>query len=556
MVRLVVAHDVLAGRRTHYAVEAGQLASRAYRHVFEEALQAALSREEPVAERSLRALSDAFDEWLGWVETSLSSSNGVSRAHTQRVAFTLRQAYELAHPRNFFWTNAEALKATRQQSGANLIRGLANLLEDISRSAPPNSDRTPAAAQMIGKSLATTAGQVVYQNQLIELIQYAPTTPQVQSEPVLIVPAWIMKYYILDLSPENSLISYLVANGYTVFTISWRNPDKTDKELSFDDYRRLGVLDALEAISAIIPDERVHGVGYCLGGTLLSVAAAGLARDGNDPLASLTLLAAQTDFRDAGELSLFIDEAQLAALDAGMENSGFLNGDQMAAAFTLLRSRDLVWRKMQQSYLLGQREQLADLMVWNEDKTRMPYRMHSEYLRKFFLNNDFVQGRLDVDGHPVAVSDIRAPIFALGTTKDHVAPWRSVFKIHLFADTEVTFALTNGGHNAGVVSPADHPRRHHHIHTKQDCEHYVDPDSWLDIATGVEGSWWPSWVDWLSSKSTGIVDARLPQHADTRSNLISETAPVLLAPGNNIVEKLCLKDWAYRWFNFSNDLGG
>jgi polyhydroxyalkanoate synthase len=190
------------GRRTHYAVEAGQLASRAYRHVFEEALQAALSREEPVAERSLRALSDAFDEWLGWVETSLSSSNGVSRAHTQRVAFTLRQAYELAHPRNFFWTNAEALKATRQQSGANLIRGLANLLEDISRSAPPNSDRTPAAAQMIGKSLATTAGQVVYQNQLIELIQYAPTTPQVQSEPVLIVPAWIMKYYILDLSPR------------------------------------------------------------------------------------------------------------------------------------------------------------------------------------------------------------------------------------------------------------------------------------------------------------------------------------------------------------------
>ena len=318
--------------------------------------------------------------------------------------------------------------------------------------------------------------------------------------------------------------------------ISWRNPGRGDRDLSFDAYRKLGVQAALDAIATQNRGNRVHAVGYCLGGTLLSVTAAALARDGHDRLASLTLLAAQVDFRDAGELALFIDEAQLAALDADMNAIGYLDGSQMAAAFTLLRARDLVWRRVQEEYLLGKLGELIDLMIWNADTTRMPRRMHSEYLRQFFLNNDFVQGRCMVDGRPVAVSDIRAPIFALGTQKDHVAPWESVYKIHLFADTDVTFALTNGGHNAGVVSPPGHPRRHHLIHTKADSEHYVSPQDWLGLAEARDGSWWPSWVEWLKARSSGDCPAPAPARVPCEDNLLPEDAKLPEAPGRYVRE--------------------
>ncbi len=437
-----------------------------------------------------------------WWYNATTEVRGVSRHHEDLVTFAMRQALDLFSPSNFLPTNPEVLTATLQQGGANLHRGWQNFLEDWQRAIagkPPvgTEDFAP------GKNLAVTPGKVVYRNRLIELIQYAPATDEVHAEPVLIVPAWIMKYYILDLSPDNSLVRYLVEQGHTVFLISWRNPDAEDRDLGMEDYLRLGVMKALDAIAAIVPDQKVHGVGYCLGGTLLAITAAALSQNGNGRLASASMLAAQTDFAEAGELMLFIDESEVSYLEDIMWEQGYLDTKQMAGAFQMLRSNDLIWSRMVREYFMGERGTMTDLMAWNADATRMPFRMHSEYLRRLFLRNELAEGRYQVDSKHVSISDIRVPIFAVATETDHVAPWRSVYKIHLLSDTEVTFLLTNGGHNAGIVSEPGHDRRRHRISTRSEDAMYVDPDRWFEMTPAQDGSWWPQWQAWLSERSTG-----------------------------------------------------
>jgi polyhydroxyalkanoate synthase len=438
-----------------------------------------------------------------WWANATTDVPGVERRNEDIVSFMTRQVLDVFAPSNYPWTNPEILETTRREGGANLFRGWLNFIEDWRRNL---TGRGPVGIEDYrpGGDVAVTPGKVVYRNRLIELIQYEPATEKVHAEPILIVPAWIMKYYILDLSPHNSLVRYLVEQGHTVFVVSWKNPVRADWDLGMEDYRRLGVMEALDAVCTIVPERRVHAVGYCLGGTLLAIAAAAMARDGDDRLQTVTLFAAQTDFTEAGELMLFINEAQVTYLEDMMWAQGYLDTKQMAGTFQLLRSNDLIWSRMVHEYLLGKRQPMFDLMAWNADQTRLPYRMHSEYLRKLFLDNDLAEGRFEVEGLPVTVSDIRVPIFTVSTVRDHIAPWRSVYKIHLLADAdEVTFVLTSGGHNAGIVSEPGHKGRSYRIATRREAQMYVDPDSWKSETPTREGSWWPAWHRWLIGRSSG-----------------------------------------------------
>jgi polyhydroxyalkanoate synthase subunit PhaC len=475
------------------------------------------------------AIAQTFLLGEQWWHAATACLPGVTKSHSNMVSFVTRQMLDIVAPSNFPPTNPEVVQATIAQHGWNFVKGYQNFLDDLRRLA----DHQPLDEIddfVVGKDVAVTPGKVVMRNALIELIQYAPTTGRVRPEPILVIPAWIMKYYILDLSPHNSLIRYLVAQGYTVFCISWRNPDAGMRDVGFDDYRQLGLMAALDAVNAICGARKVHACGYCLGGTLLSIAAAVMARDGDERFASLTLLAAQTDFTEAGELQLFIDESQLALLDDVMWKQGYLDSTQMAGAFQMLRSNDLIWSRLIKSYLLGEHERPFDLMAWNADATRMPYRMHSEYLRELFLRNDLAEGRFKVDGRPVAISEIRLPIFAVSTETDHVAPWRSVYKIHLLNQGDITFVLTSGGHNAGIVSEPSHPRRHFRIERRTPQASYLDADEWAAKATQHDGSWWPSWVAWLNARSgapvspppLGLADKAYPALADAPGEYVRE----------------------------------
>jgi polyhydroxyalkanoate synthase len=437
-----------------------------------------------------------------WWHNASTGIRGVSAADERIVAFAARQILDLFSPSNFLLTNPEVLRQTVAEGGQNFVRGALHFLEDWERAI---AGRRPVGTEAFqpGRDVAVTPGKVVYRNELIELMQYAPAGDAVHPEPVLVVSAWIMKYYILDLSPEDSLISYLVGQGFTVFAISWRNPATEQRDLGMDDYRRLGVLSALDAVSAICGKTPIHGCGYCLGGTLLAITAAAMARDGDERLKTLTLFAAQTDFTEAGELTLFTTEGQVAYLEDTMWEQGYLDARQMAGAFQLLRSADLIWSQIVRQYLKGERMPMTDLMAWNADATRMPYRMHSEYLRQLFLGNDLAEGRYLVNGRPVALSDIRIPGFVVATLRDHVAPWRSVYKIHLVTDTDITFILTSGGHNVGIVNPPSTQRRSSYQENHRPAEgHYVDPAGWLAAAPVESGSWWPRWARWLGEHSS------------------------------------------------------
>lgn len=436
-----------------------------------------------------------------WWHQATSGIRGVSSHHRQVVNFTTRQLLDMASPSNYPATNPEILSEAFATRGASYLSGLQNLAEDIYRTI---HNLPPAGSEQfqVGIHIAITPGKVVYRNHLVELIQYEPTTTTVHPEPIFIVPAWIMKYYILDLSPHNSLVKYLISKGHTVFMISWRNPGSEDRDLGLDDYLNMGILESLQVIGTICPDQKIHATGYCIGGTLLMIAAAWLAAQSDETFATLTLFAAQVDFKEAGELLTFVDASQVSYLEDIMWQSGYLNGPQMTGAFSMLHSNDLIWSFMVQSYLLGKRRPMIDLVAWDHDTTRLPFRMHSEYLRSLLLNNDLAQGRFKIARQKIALMDITQPIFAVGTLNDHISPWRSVYKVGLYCDTERTFVLTSSGHNAGIISEPGKKGRAYQMLIRRKGDKHMHTDTWQEKAPQFEGSWWPAWQTWLASKST------------------------------------------------------
>jgi polyhydroxyalkanoate synthase len=471
----------------------------------------------------------AYQNAAGWSQEALTTVPGVTARNTLLLEFISRQLADATSPTNFLLTNPEILEATRAEHGRNLARGFKHWVEDAARLL--KGGKTPGTERFrVGQDVAATPGQVVYRNRLIELIQYSPQTETVHPEPILIVPAWIMKYYILDLSPRNSLVRYLLEQGHTVFVASWKNPTAADRALGMDDYLRLGVREALDAVSAIVPEHPVHAVGYCIGGTLLAIAAAALGAERDQRLASVTLFAAQTDFSEPGELAVFISPSQLAMLEAVMHEAGVLESQRMGAAFALLRSSDLLWNPAVKTYLRGEREELNDLMAWNADGTRMPWCMHSEYLQRLYLENALATGRFEADGKKIDLADIRVPMFVVGTETDHVAPWRSVYKVRgLTRSPDFTFLLTSGGHNAGIVSGPVHPKRRHRVLTWNDAETTLTPDAWLEQATQKAGSWWPTWQQWLVDHSSTPRVAPPPV-----GNAAAGLAPLAQAPGEYV----------------------
>jgi len=471
--------------------------------------------------------SQSFLAMQDWWDAATEEMPGLRKSDADRVRFQMRQALDLISPSNFPWSNPEIIEETRNSQGKNLIEGAAHFGEDLVQTLTQEHKPAPEGYR-IGEDLACTPGEVVFRNELFELIQYAPQTGEVRPEPILIIPAWIMKYYILDLSPHNSMVNYLVQQGFTVFMISWCNPTREQAELSLEDYRKRGVMAAMEAINTIVPDQKTHAIGYCLGGTLLAIAAAVMARDGDDRLASVTLMAAQVDFAEAGELLLFVDESQVAFIEDLMWSQGYLDRPQMTRTFATIRAEDLIYTRAVKRYFLGREDLPTDLGVWNGDTTRMPARMHSEYLRGLFLENRLSAGRFAVEGRVIALKDIAAPTFVVGTETDHIAPWKSVYKTQLFTDSDLTFVLTKGGHNGGILSEPGHPRRHYRIGHRDAGALYVGPDTWLDRHQPTEGSWWPELSSWLLKRSGNPVPP--PAIGAPEKGL----APLVPAPGTYV----------------------
>ena len=441
-----------------------------------------------------------------WWDNATKDISGATPHHLGMVNFMARQILDSVSPSNFPLTNPEILRATVATRGQNLVEGARYYADDFRRI---STNQRPAYADAFipGKTVAITPGQVVFRTRLAEIIQYTPTKKKVRPEPVVIVPARIMKYYFLDLSPENSMVKHLLDQGFSVFIISWRNPGPEDRDIGFDDYRTEGVMAALKAALAITASKKAHAVGYCIGGTLLAAAAAAMARDNDERLATISFLAAQTDFEEAGELKLFIDESQLALLDDMMAESGVFEASRMGGTFHMLRSNDLIWSRLVHHYFLGQDEPVTDLTAWSTDTTRLPARMQSEYLRGFYLHNNLVEGRHRIDGRSVMLRDIAAPIFAVAADHDYVAPWRSVYKIHMLTDSPITFLLTSGGHNRGIVAPPGQDGLHYRISSTP--EHALRPaaDEWLERNPLQDGSWWKPWFQWLHSHSGSFVSA-------------------------------------------------
>jgi polyhydroxyalkanoate synthase len=442
-----------------------------------------------------------------YIQGAVREVGGLDEHTGRKVDFYTRQFVDAMAPSNFVMTNPEVLRATVESRGENLVNGLKNLLDDLERGKGQLSiSMTDMAAFRIGDNIATTPGKIVYQNDLIQLIQYAPTTETVRRRPLLIIPPWINKFYILDLRPTNSFIKWAVGQGHTVFVISWVNPDERLAAKSFADYMKEGPLAALDAMEAATGEKKANVIGYCLGGTLLSATLAYMAAKRDRRVKSATYFVTMVDFAEAGDLSVFIDEEQIAALETRMNEKGYLDAREMHTTFNMLRANDLIWSFVINNYLLGKQPFPFDLLYWNADSTRMPAAMHSFYLRKMYQENLLSQpGGITLDGVKIDLRKVKTPAFLLSTREDHIAPWRSTYAATQLYAGPAKFVLSASGHIAGVVNPPGSKYGHW-----TNDKNPPTADDWLATATQHDGSWWPEWEEWVSQYTGGQVPARQP----------------------------------------------
>ncbi|MFL5059705.1 MAG: PHA/PHB synthase family protein [Xanthobacteraceae bacterium] len=452
-------------------------------------------------------LKQAYLLTTRWADHVVKNAEGLDAHTRQKAEFYMRQIANATSPSNFVLTNPELLRATLSSNAENLVRGMHMLAEDIAAGHGSLKIRQSDASMFqVGKNLAITPGKVIFQNDLMQLIQYAPTTKSVLKVPLLIVPPWINKFYILDLTPEKSFIKWCVDCGLTVFVISWVNPDARLAKKSFEEYMREGPLEALDLIEQVTGERRVHTIGYCVGGTLLAVTLAHMAAQGDDRVISATLFAAQVDFTYAGDLKVFVDEERVQALERRMEQQGYLEGAKMASAFNMLRSNDLIWPYVVGNYLKGEPPFAFDLLHWNSDSTRMPAANHSFYLRNCYLNNTLSKGEMIIAGQPIDVGKITIPVYNLATREDHIAPAKSVFLGSKFFGGPVKFVVAGSGHIAGVINPPD----------KKKYQYWTggaptgNLDAWLGAAEEHPGSWWPDWLAWIKQQDAAEAAARQP----------------------------------------------
>ncbi len=443
-----------------------------------------------------------------FVQDVVTQVDGMEPKTAQKVDFYSRQFVDAMSPSNFLMTNPEVLRKTAETGGENLLKGLNNLLGDLERGKGKlHIKMTDMDAFTLGENIGISPGKVVYQNDLMQLIQYAPTTEKVLKRPLVIAPPWINKFYILDLRPRNSLVRWAVSQGHTVFVISWVNPDEKLAEKNFEDYMREGYLAALDAIEAATGEREVNAIGYCLGGTLLASTLAWMAVKGDDRIKTATFFVTMMDFREAGELGVFIDEEQLTALEEKMNKRGYLEGSEMATTFNMLRANDLIWSFVVNNYLLGNDPFPFDLLYWNADSTRMPAKMHSFYLRKMYQENLLaVPNGITLDGVRIDLGKIQTPAYFLSTREDHIAPWKSTYRGTQLLGGPKRFVLAASGHIAGVVNPPEGGKYSHWINETL----APDPESWFAGATEMAGSWWPDWHRWILSHSKAQVKARQP----------------------------------------------
>jgi polyhydroxyalkanoate synthase len=443
-----------------------------------------------------------------FVQDVVTHVDGLDEHTAQKVDFYARQFVDAMSPSNFLLTNPEVLRRTAESGGENLIRGLNNLLADLERGKGQlRIKMTDMDAFRIGENIAVSPGKVVFQTDLMQLIQYAPSTEKVLKRPLLIIPPWINKFYILDLRPRNSLVRWATAQGHTVFMVSWVNPDEKLAEKGFDDYMKEGVLEALSAIEAATGESEVNAIGYCLGGTLLASSLAWMAAHDDTRIKSATFFVTLIDFRESGELNVFIDEEQLKVLEDKMNKRGYLEGSEMATTFNMLRANDLIWSFVVNNYLLGNDPFPFDLLYWNADSTRMPARMHSFYLRNMYQENRLAEpGGIALAGTPIDLSRVTVPAYFLSTREDHIAPWRATYRGTQLLRGPSRFVLAASGHIAGVVNPPDGGKYSHWINTELPAE----PEAWFAGATEIAGSWWPDWHRWVSALDKRQVKARVP----------------------------------------------